>query len=62
MALKSHKTSTMNSISSNYAVHPIIQTLKNFVGKLRQQPDSYPIRYYKKGQRHKRNWKTDQVN
>lgn len=38
------------------ATHPIIQIVKNFIGKLRQNPDVYPIRYYKKSRRFRRNW------
>lgn len=39
-------------------VHPIVQMVKNFFSKLRQNPEVYPIKYYKKGQRYRRNWKT----
>jgi hypothetical protein len=35
-------------------VHPITQLVKNFFDKLRQSPDVYPIRYYKKAKRNKR--------
>ena len=38
------------------ATHTIIQVVKNFIGKLRQNPDVYPIRYYKKSRRFRRNW------
>jgi hypothetical protein len=31
--------------------HIVVQAIKNFIGKLRQNPDVYPIRYYKKGRR-----------
>jgi hypothetical protein len=37
-------------------IHPIMQALKNFVGKLRQNPEIYPIRYYKKSRRFRRTW------
>jgi hypothetical protein len=29
----------------------VVQAIKNFIGKLRQNPDVYPIRYYKKTRR-----------
>ena len=32
------------------------QLVKNFIGKLRQNPDVYPIRYYKKGKQFRRKW------
>ena len=41
--------------------HPIVQLVKNFVNKLFQNPEVYPIKYYKKNQRHKRNWKSPMV-
>jgi hypothetical protein len=31
--------------------HIVVQVIKNFIGKLRQNPDVYPIRYYKKARR-----------
>ena len=31
--------------------HILVQVIKSFIGKLRQNPDVYPIRYYKKGRR-----------
>ena len=31
--------------------HIVVQLIKNFIGKLRQNPDVYPIRYYKKTRR-----------
>jgi hypothetical protein len=30
---------------------PIVQAVKNFINKLTQSPDVYPIKYYKKGKR-----------
>lgn len=45
-----------NPNSQKSATHPIIQVVKNFIGKLRQNPDVYPIRYYKKSRRFRRNW------
>ncbi len=41
--------------------HPIMQILKNFINKLRQNPEVYPIKYYKKSQRFRKNWKTPLV-
>ena len=41
--------------------HPIVQVMKNFFNKLMQNPEIYPIKYYKKNQRHRRNWKTPLV-
>ena len=29
----------------------LVQAVKNFISKLRQNPDVYPIRYYKKSRR-----------
>jgi len=29
----------------------VLRTIKNFIGKLRQNPDIYPIRYYKNNRR-----------
>jgi hypothetical protein len=37
--------------------HIVVQVIKNFIGKLRQNPDIYPIRYYKKNRRFKGNLK-----
>ncbi|MGB4844040.1 MAG: hypothetical protein WBP16_06230 [Ferruginibacter sp.] len=31
--------------------HVIVQAIKNFIGKIRQNPDIYPIRYYKKNRK-----------
>ena len=37
---------------SNITNHlPLMQAVKNFIGKLRQSPDVYPIKYYKKNKR-----------
>ncbi len=38
------------------AVNPLLQIVKNFIGKIRQNPDMYPIRYYKKGKQFRRKW------
>jgi hypothetical protein len=31
--------------------HIVVQAIKSFIGKLRQNPDIYPIRYYKKNRK-----------
>jgi hypothetical protein len=36
--------------------NPLLQVVRNFIGKLRQNPDVYPIRYYKKGKQFRRKW------
>lgn len=36
--------------------HIIVQMFLDLVGKLKQNPDIYPIRYYKKGRRIRKNW------
>ena len=35
--------------------HIVIQVIKNFISKIRQNPDVYPIRYYKKNKRFRSN-------
>lgn len=39
-------------------MNPIAFAIINFFNKLRQNPEVYPIKYYKKGSRYKRDWKT----
>ena len=42
----------MNKIPSQAkSGHLVVQAIKSFIGKLRQNPDVYPIRYYKKSRR-----------
>lgn len=36
--------------------NPVIYVIKGWLNKLRQNPEVYPIRYYKKGRRFRRNW------
>ncbi len=36
--------------------HIVVQVIKNFIGKLRQNPDIYPIRYYKKNRKFRSNF------
>lgn len=38
--------------------HPIIYMVKNIIHKLIQHPDIYPIKYYKKSDRLKKNRRT----
>jgi hypothetical protein len=35
--------------------HIVVQVIKNFISKMRQSPDVYPIRYYKKNKRFRSN-------
>jgi len=35
--------------------HIVVQAIKNFISKLRQNPDVYPIRYYKKSRKFRTN-------
>ena len=51
----------MNQQTHVNHTNPIVQLVKNFISKLRQHPDVYPIKYYKKGQRFRRNWKAPMV-
>jgi hypothetical protein len=37
-------------------IHPLVQIIQNFMEKIRQNPDVYPIRYYKKGKQFRRKW------
>ncbi|MFT3909535.1 MAG: hypothetical protein QM737_08930 [Ferruginibacter sp.] len=39
----------MNNQTQTSHTHPIVQMVKNFFNRLRQNPDVYPIKYYKKG-------------
>ncbi len=41
----------MKNDHENQSIHPVVSALKNLLGKLFQQPDIYPIKYYKKGNR-----------
>jgi len=36
--------------------HILVQMFKNFIGKIRQNPDIYPIRYYKKNRKNRSNF------
>ena len=41
--------------------HIVVQVIKNFIGKIRQNPDIYPIRYYKKNRKFQRNFSEQAV-
>ena len=49
---------TTNQQSSN---NLLLQVFRSFIGKLRQSPDIYPIRYYKKGKQFRRKWQAPNV-
>ncbi|MGG9963901.1 hypothetical protein [Ferruginibacter sp. SUN106] len=51
----------MNKPNQHLMTNPILQVVRNFIGKLRQNPDVYPIRYYKKGKQFRRKWQTPLV-
>jgi len=36
--------------------HIVVQMIKNFISKIRQNPDIYPIRYYKKNRKFRNNF------
>ena len=57
-ALTYIKFITMNTNNYSSNTHPVIQVVKNLINKLRQSPDIYPIKYYKKSSRYRRNWKS----
>jgi len=47
----------MNTMKNQQSsINPLVQVIKSIVGKLRQNPDVYPIRYYKKGKQFRRKW------
>lgn len=39
-----------NTVNKNSSF-PVVQIVRNFINKLTQTPDIYPIKYYKKGKR-----------
>lgn len=41
--------------------HILVQVVKRFIGKLRQNPDIYPIRYYKKNRRFRNDFNSQGV-
>jgi hypothetical protein len=46
----------MNTAKTQTSANVFVQLVKNFIDKLRQSPDVYPIKYYKKGRQFKRKW------
>jgi hypothetical protein len=38
------------------STNALAQVIRNFIGKLKQNPDIYPIRYYKKNRRFRRDF------
>jgi len=51
----------MNTMKTTQSANLIVQVVKNFIGKLRQNPDVYPIKYYKKGRQFRRKWQEPSV-
>ncbi len=47
------KANIMNQVTSTH-VHPIVHAFRVLINKLRQNPEVYPIRYYKKGRNFRR--------
>jgi hypothetical protein len=43
----------MNHLSPFKPTHPVLFVIKNFIGRLTQQPGIYPIKYYKKAMKRK---------
>jgi hypothetical protein len=41
--------------------NPLVLVVRNFISKLRQNPDVYPIKYYKKGKQFRRKWQAPLV-
>ena len=41
--------------------HIVVHLIKSFISKLRQNPDIYPIRYYKKNRRFRTNFSSQAV-
>jgi len=51
----------MNKPNPIMSTNPLLQVVRNFIGKLRQSPDVYPIKYYKKGKQFRRKWQAPLV-
>lgn len=47
----------MRTISAAQHNHPVLYAIKTLFNKLVQHPEVYPIKYYKKGTRYRRNRK-----
>ncbi len=41
--------------------NPVSELVRLFIKKMRQSPDIYPIRYYKKNSRFRRHWQSPLV-
>jgi hypothetical protein len=50
------KANTLFMKNQPSSIHPLLQIVKSFMSKIRQSPDVYPIRYYKKGKQFRRKW------
>ena len=62
VSLAYSKTSIMNSIKTEFvSKYSIAGIVRNFILKLRQNPDIYPIKYYKKTRRLSRSWQGSAV-
>ena len=48
----------MNNSGTTH-VHPLIHAFRALINKLRQNPEVYPIRYYKKGKNFRKGTKPD---
>jgi hypothetical protein len=51
----------MKTMKTQQSANIIVQAVKSFIGKLRQSPDVYPIKYYKKGRQFRRKWQEPTV-
>jgi len=41
--------------------HILLQAIAVLINKFRQHPEVYPVRYYKKGKKFRRSWKSEIV-
>jgi hypothetical protein len=48
----------MNTANQHTHIHPVMYAIKKFFSKLRQNPEIYPIKYYKKGQRFRKSYRS----
>jgi hypothetical protein len=51
----------MNPVKTHQPGNLLTQFFKNVMDKLRQNPEVYPIRYYKKGKQYRRKWQAPLV-
>lgn len=51
----------MNSKNMRSPINPVLYAFRKLLGKLLQHPEIYPTKYYKKGNRYRRNWKSTMV-